>query len=180
MSVERGVSQGLVSERSVEGLSARGSVKWFDPVKGFGFILIESCEDAGMINRDALLHISVVRRSNIISPGEGDELIMRVDQGDRGLQVIDIEEVIQIERPIPEDIDSFVNVVVRWFNRSKGYGFVSVVGGAVDVDDVTQDIFLHVATLRRAGIEGVEEGQVLRARIETGPKGTIATAVYFS
>jgi cold shock protein len=105
-------------------------------------------------------------------------LVMSVDQGERGLQVVEIEDFIQIERPIPEDIDSFVEVIVRWFNRTKGYGFVSILGEGSNPEDVTEDVFLHVATLRRAGIEVIEEGQVLRARIETGPKGTIATAVY--
>jgi cold shock protein len=165
-------------QENMDGLSARGHVKWFDPVKGFGFILVEACDDPSMIDRDALLHISVVRRSNIPSPGEGDELVMRIDQGERGLQVVGIEDFIQIERPIPEDIDSFVKVVVRWFNRTKGYGFVSILNDQGGEDDEAQDVFLHVATLRRAGIEGVEEGQTLRARVETGAKGTIATAVY--
>jgi cold shock protein len=172
------VTQRMVEPAEDLGVAARGHVKWFDPVKGFGFILIEACDDPEMIDRDALLHISVVRRSNIPSPGEGDELIMSVGQGERGLQVVSVDDLIQIERPIPEDIDSFVKVIVRWFNRTKGYGFVSVVDENTNEDDVTQDVFLHVATLRRAGIEGVEEGQILRARIETGPKGTIATAVY--
>jgi cold shock protein len=172
------VAQVSVGNEQGAKMSARGHVKWFDPVKGFGFIFIDSCDDPDMVNRDALLHISVVRRSNIPSPGEGDELVMAVDEGERGLQVTEIQEFIQIERPIPEDIDSFVEVIVRWFNRTKGYGFVSILGNGKSPEDVTQDVFLHAATLRRAGIEIIEEGQVLRARIETGPKGTIATAVY--
>jgi cold shock protein len=172
------VRQSFGQEASERVVAASGHVKWFDPVKGFGFVLIETCADAAMVERDALLHISVVRRSDTPSPNEGDELFMTIEQGERGLQVVAIDELVQIERPIPEDIDSFVEVMVRWFNRSKGYGFVSLVDSTADPDDVTQDVFLHVATLRRAGIEGVDEGQVLRARIETGPKGTIATAVY--
>jgi cold shock protein len=162
--------------RSVEamGVLAHGSVKWFDPVKGFGFILIESCDNLEYLGLDALLHISVLRRKNSPTPNEGDQLQMTIGQGERGLQVIDLIELIQIERPIPDDIDEFVDVIVRWFNRSKGYGFIALADG----DDDSEDVFLHIATLRRAGIEAVVDGQRLRARIETGPKGTIATAVY--
>jgi cold shock protein len=153
---------------------AKGSVKWFDPVKGFGFILIDSCDNNDFVGLDALLHVSVIRRKNCATPNEGDQLDMTIEQGERGLQVVDLLELFQIERPVPDDIDAFVNVTVRWFNRSKGYGFVSINGQEDDVED----IFLHIATLRRAGIETVDEGQTLRARVETGPKGTIATAVY--
>jgi cold shock protein len=165
---------------SAFGVAARGHVKWFDPIKGFGFVLIESCDDTAMIDKDALLHISIVRRTAMPSPSEGDELVMAVDRGERGLQVVDITEVIRAQRPIPEDIDSFERVVVRWFNRSKGYGFVALVDEDGQEYDDAEDVFLHVATLRRAGIEIVDEGQFLKARVESGPKGAIATAVYIS
>lgn len=168
------MKDGAINPQIATGQRARGTVKWFDPMKGFGFILVETCDDAALVNQDALLHISVLRRTNCALPNEGDQLDMTIEQGERGLQVLDIIELTQIERPVPEDIEAFVDVIVRWFNRSKGYGFVSIVGREDDVED----IFLHIATLRRAGIEAVDEGQTLRARIETGPKGTIATGVY--
>jgi cold shock protein len=168
------VSEVSLRDRDVDGFVAKGIVKWFDPMKGFGFVLIDECSDAAMLGRDALLHISVVRKCEISVPNEGDTMSMRVAQGERGLQILEVNEFEASLRPIPDDIDSFVNVVVRWFNRSKGYGFISITGS----DEDAEDIFLHVATLRRAGIETVEEDEVLRARIEVGPKGTIATAVY--
>lgn len=170
------MTDSLVEGRAAAELQATGAVKWFDPMKGFGFVLIEQCPDREMVGRDALLHVSVVRRCNMAVPNEGDTMTMLVAHGERGLQILDVTGFEPIERPVPDDIDSFVKVVVRWFNRAKGYGFISVMGK--ENDDDAEDIFLHVATLRRAGIETVEEGDFLRARIEVGPKGTIATAVY--
>jgi cold shock protein len=178
--LESVVVVGVVKDENAKGKAARGHVKWFDPIKGFGFVLIESCDDAAMLNADALLHISVVRRTSLPSPGEGDELVMRIERGERGIQVVEIEEIVRVHRPVPDDIDAFERVIVRWFNRSKGYGFVAVVDDQGQENEDSEDVFLHVATLRRAGIELVDEGQYLKARIETGPKGAIATAVYMS
>ena len=38
------------------GTPAQGSIKWFDPVKGFGFVLIDSCNELDFVGQDALLH----------------------------------------------------------------------------------------------------------------------------
>ena len=63
-----------------------------------------------------------------------------------------------------------VDATVKWFNASKGFGFVTL-------SDGTQDAFLPMATLRRAGYEDVREGALITCEISAGAKGPLVTNV---
>lgn len=56
------------------------------------------------------------------------------------------------------------NGTVKWFNKTKGFGFIEPESGS-------KDIFLHISALERAGIDNVDEGQTLTFEIESGRDG---------
>ena len=53
---------------------------------------------------------------------------------------------------------------VKWFNATKGYGFIAP-------DDGGKDVFLHVSALERAGLRSVQEGQKLSFELARGRDG---------
>jgi CspA family cold shock protein len=63
-----------------------------------------------------------------------------------------------------------VDATVKWFNASKGFGFVTL-------SDGSQDAFLPMATLRRAGYDDVREGALIACEIGAGAKGPLVTNV---
>ena len=56
---------------------------------------------------------------------------------------------------------------VKWFNPTKGYGFI-------EREDKEKDVFVHVSAVRDAGMNGLDEGQALTFDVDDGPKGRSA------
>ena len=59
---------------------------------------------------------------------------------------------------------------VKWFNESKGFGFISQDGGG-------DDVFVHFNAIQSSGFKTLSEGQSVTYEVEKGPKGLLAANV---
>lgn len=161
----------------VELIEITGVVKWFDVAKGFGFIV----PDNGM--QDVLLHVTCLRRDGYQTILEGTRIVALVQKRDRGYQAFRILSMDQSTAVHPSQLppvrthvqvvptSGLERAIVKWFNRTKGFGFLTRGEG-------TEDIFVHMETLRRFGITELRPGQVVLVRFGDGDKGLMAAEIH--
>lgn len=155
---------------------SRGTVKFFNAAKGFGFI----APDDG--RADIFVHISAVHNSGLDELHEGDEVSFEVEQDRRSgkSSAIDLQVTgyaapgasggrsasqgaggagARASGGAPRESAGAGSGVVKWFNPAKGFGFIQADGGG-------PDIFVHISAVERAGLRGLNEGQQISYDLE--------------
>ncbi len=151
-----------------------GKVKWFNASKGFGFI---QPDDGGP---DVFVHVSAVERTGLFGLNEGQAIGYELEQDRRAgkssaanLRVIGSGESARQEvrsgfspRPPVHGGPPHGPVgsgTVKWFNASKGFGFIQPDGGG-------DDVFVHASALEQSGLPTLNEGQKVTYEIHASPR----------
>ena len=166
---------------------AKATVKWYNPEKGFGFV--EMADGSG----DVFLHANSLQNAGFQAVTPGAVLQIRVGQGQKGRQVDQVISVTEGDAPPPRSAGGFgggfdrpraprparqqasgpaveMTGIVKWYNATKGFGFISPESGG-------KDVFVHATALETAGISPLQEGQSVRMSVVQGAKGPEVSSI---
>jgi cold shock protein len=160
------------AEATADVSEVSGSVKWFDPSKGYGFIVPD--EELP----EVLLHVSCLRRGGFQTACEGTRVVCEVTRGPKGLQAVRIcsmdastaihsSQLPQRTHVVVVPDSNWERAAVKWFNRLRGFGFLTR-------GPQTADIFVHIEIVRRSGFTELRPGQIVLVRYGMGPNGLMA------
>src|ERR1700712_5673972 len=153
---------GDVSDETATVVELSGVIKWFDVSKGYGFIVPDNGQG------DVLLHVTCLRRDGFQTAYEGARIVCEALPRQRGMQAFRVLSMDESTAVHPAQLPARTHVSVtptsgleraqvKWFNRLRGFGFLSRGEG-------TPDIFVHMETLRRFGLAELRPGQTLLVR----------------
>ena len=167
----------MQSDNKTQGRVLKGHVKWFDPAKGYGFVV---ADEGG---RDILLHGNVLRSFGQSTVADGSGIELRAQETERGVQAV---EVLSIEPPANsagsgltdlagltgEDLEQMPvePARVKWFDKAKGFGFANIFGRS-------EDVFIHIEVLRSSGLADLQPGEAVGLRSMQGRRGRMAVEV---
>ena len=155
--------------------SAKGTVKWFNSTKGYGFITLDN-------GGDAFCHASALAALGTPNVPPGATVVCDLQESPRGLQVVAVHSMdtstadpMPARRPRPGGGGGFgvrdggpsgpmVDGKVKFFNDQKGFGFVMP-------DDGSGDVYIHASALRRSGVPALMPEQRIRFCTRQGMKG---------
>ena len=154
-----------------------GRVKWFDPTKGFGFVV----SDEG--GPDILLHANVLRNFGQSSVADSAGIEIVIQETERGMQATQVLRIDPPEGIVGSALEDFADTDledlastpleparVKWFDKGKGFGFANVFGSG-------DDVFVHIEVLRRSGLADLQPGEAVCLRVVDGKRGRMATTV---
>jgi len=175
------VKDDVIDMTEVDGQAAApievtGTVKWFDPVKGFGFVV---SDDGGS---DILLHVNVLRNFGQSSVADGARITLVAQKTERGVQAVSIVSITPLEglvASLPDIVEMdreeiarapILPARIKWFDKGKGFGFANVFGRS-------EDVFVHIDVLRQSGLSDLSPGEAIALRVIDGKRGRMAAEV---